>query len=146
MMKPGYLYLEKFKILGRLGQGNFGGMVYRAHNLTAVREVALKIFPRTEDPESHDRLQAEHEGARLQQLLSGDPRVTQVYEFGLDPDGDLFVEMEHVEGENLSTHITRSPLPHHVGQTVGTKQKGFVVGQALFDDLNEVVVVRLVRL
>ena len=110
MMKPGYLYLEKFKILGRLGQGNFGGMVYRARNLMAGREVALKIFPRTEDPESHDRLRAEHEGARLQQLLSGDPRVTQVYEFGLDPDGDLFVEMEHVEGENLSTHIARHPL------------------------------------
>jgi serine/threonine protein kinase len=111
MMRVGDLYLQKFKITGRLGQGNFGGMVYRAENFVAGRDVALKIFPHTEDPESRERLQAEHDGARLQQQLSGDPRVTEVYSYGLDTYGDLYVEMEHVDGENLSTRIGRGPLP-----------------------------------
>lgn len=111
MMRIGDLYLQKFKITGRLGQGNFGGMVYRAQNFVAGREVALKIFPHTEDPESRERLEAEHAGAKLQQQLSGDPRVTKVYSLGIDSYGDFYVEMEHVDGENLSTRIARGALP-----------------------------------
>ena len=83
-----------------------GGMaeVYRARDTESGAIVALKI------PHDGEEIwQAERSGASLQMELSRhDSRVPAVHEIG--DDGERFVAMEYVEGEDLSRCIKHGPL------------------------------------
>lgn len=99
-----------FRIVRYLGSGAMGE-VFLAYNELANREVAVKRVRRPPGPEGDEKILAERTGAELERRMSGvDPRVTKVYWYG-EITGDLAVEMEYVEGRDLSEILAQGPLP-----------------------------------
>src|SRR5271166_6146255 len=108
-MNPGDRY-SHYKIVRPLGRGAMGE-VYLAVDADSGAQVALKIVYKGPDAEDLEILEAERLGAELQKRVAGiDARVCAVNRYG-EIDGDLFIEMEHIEGEDLSTIVSRGALP-----------------------------------
>jgi non-specific serine/threonine protein kinase len=95
-----------YEITQRLGAGGMGE-VFRALDTRLGREVALKFLPagHQADPQSRARLINE---ARAASLLRS-PNIAVTYDLG-EHDGSIFIVMEYVEGELVSTRIARGPL------------------------------------
>ena len=107
-MNAGDLY-GQYQIIRLIGRGAMGE-VFLAHDTEAGRDVALKIVYKGPEPEDKDILDAERLGAELQRRLSGvDRRVVTVNKYG-EKSGDLFIEMEFIEGEDLSAVMARGPV------------------------------------
>jgi serine/threonine protein kinase len=99
----------KWIIRKYLGGGGMGD-VFLAMNLETSREVALKRVRRNPGPEGEEKIAAERMGAELEQRLSEiDSRVTKVYWFG-DVDGDLAIEMELIDGQDLASMLSSGPM------------------------------------
>jgi Tol biopolymer transport system component len=99
--------LGPYEILGAIGAGGMGE-VYRAHDTTLGRDVAIKILPRvfTSDPERLARFERE---ARMLAALNH-PHIGAIY--GLeDADGVRALVLELIEGETLADRIQRRRLP-----------------------------------
>lgn len=108
-MIRGQVYGE-YEIVRSLGRGAMGD-VYLAVNRETGSEIALKIV--YNDPDDAQIIEAESIGAELQKRLSGvDPRVVAVYRYG-ERNSDLFIEMEYIDGEDLSALLARGPLDPH---------------------------------
>jgi serine/threonine protein kinase len=100
---------EQYQIIRLIGRGAMGE-VFLAYDTEAQRDVALKIVYKGPEPEDQDILNAERLGAELQRRLSGaDRRVVTVNKYG-EKSGDLFIEMEFIEGEDLSAVMARGPV------------------------------------
>lgn len=99
----------KWVIRRYLGGGGMGD-VFLALNLETSAEVAVKRVRRSPGAEGDEKIAAERMGAELEQrLCSIDERVTKVFWFG-DIDGDLAIEMEYIDGEDLAARIGRGPI------------------------------------
>jgi hypothetical protein len=99
--------LGPYEVQGALGAGGMGE-VYRAHDTTLGRNVALKMLP---DLVAHDpdrRLRFEREAQTLAAL--NHPNIAQVYGFEQSAGASALV-MELVEGEDLAERIARGPIP-----------------------------------
>ena len=96
-----------YHIIERLGGGGMGE-VYLAEDQRLGRRVALKFLAShvDGDGEARERLIREAQAAAL--LRS--PHIAVTYDLA-EHDGALFIAMEYVEGELLSTRIARGPLP-----------------------------------
>jgi serine/threonine-protein kinase len=80
------------------------GEVYRAMDLTLGQSVALKFLP--EEAASNQRLLERFHGeVRVARLVSH-PNVCRVYDIG-QIEGMPFISMEYVDGEDLSSLLTR---------------------------------------
>lgn len=100
---PGSMLLGRYRILGLLGRGGMGE-VYRADDLTLGQHVALKFLP-PELAEDADRLARFRGEVRLARAVSH-PSVCRVYDIG-EADGQVFLSMEYIDGEDLSTLLRR---------------------------------------
>jgi serine/threonine protein kinase len=100
---PGTLVAERYRILGLLGRGGMGE-VYRATDLRLSQQVALKFLPEStaSDP---DILARFHNEVRIARQVSH-PNVCRVYDIG-EVDGQPYISMEYVDGENLSALLRR---------------------------------------
>jgi hypothetical protein len=99
----------RWTILQYLGGGGMGD-VFLAMNMETGAEVALKRVRRNPGPEGDEKIGAERVGAEHQQRLCEiDQRVTKVFWFG-EIDGDLAIEMEYVDGQDLASLLTAGPL------------------------------------
>ena len=99
--------LSHYEILAPLGSGGMGE-VYRARDTKLGREVAIKVLP-AELAQDEDRLRRFEREARTLALLNH-PHVAGIY--GVDQEGDVcFLALELVSGEDLSTRLSRGPLP-----------------------------------
>jgi len=99
--------LGPYTFVAPLGAGGMGE-VYRAHDSTLGRDVAIKILPShlTADPERRSRFARE---ARLLATLNH-PHIGAIY--GLeDIDGVTALILELVEGPTLADRLARGPLP-----------------------------------
>ena len=99
--------IHSYEILELLGTGGMGE-VYRAHDKTLGRDVALKLLPyeMSGDPERLRRLERE---ARMLASLN-DPRIATLY--GLEEyDGQRFLVMELVPGQTLAERVRTGALP-----------------------------------
>lgn len=95
--------LGEFEIVEVVARGGMGATVYRAHQPSLDRFVALKVLPRgePEDPEFAGRFVREaHTAAAVVH-----PNIIQVYAFG-EAGPYRYIAMELVEGGNLS-HVVR---------------------------------------
>jgi serine/threonine protein kinase len=100
-----------YQIIRPIGRGAMGD-VYLARELQSGREIALKIIQKGSDPEDQDILDAERLGAELQKRLSGlDRRVVAVHTYG-DMGADLFIEMEFIDGDDLSALMARRQITY----------------------------------
>jgi serine/threonine protein kinase/Flp pilus assembly protein TadD len=97
----------QYHIIERLGGGGMGE-VYLAQDERLGRRVALKFLAAHLDDsgEARERLIRE---ARAAALLRS-PHIAVTYDLA-EYDGALFIAMEYVEGELLSSQISRGPLP-----------------------------------
>lgn len=97
----------QYHIIERLGGGGMGE-VYLAEDQRLGRRVALKFLAShvDRDGDARERLVREAQAAAL--LRS--PHIAVTYDLA-EYDGALFIAMEFVEGEVLSTRIARGPLP-----------------------------------
>jgi eukaryotic-like serine/threonine-protein kinase len=105
-------FLQKigdYQILEKLGRGGMAD-VYLAANLTNNQRIALKLVEMGPGEEAREIVEAERLGAEFQRRLSMvDPRVPRIHACG-ELEGYLFIEMEFVEGSDLSTLIASRDL------------------------------------
>ncbi|MDQ3280377.1 MAG: protein kinase [Acidobacteriota bacterium] len=98
--------LGTYRLISRLGAGGMGE-VWRAEDTKLLRQVAIKILPEqlAKDPEWKDRFL--REARTIAQL--NHPNIATIY--SIDQQGDtLFIAMELIEGESLSSVIARGPM------------------------------------
>ncbi len=112
--------LEHFEILAHLGSGGMGS-VYRARDLRLQRDVALKLLP----AEFIDNAEALQRFRREATVLAGftHPGIAAIYSVH-DVDGAVFLALELVDGEPLSTSLAESPLPPSEIMTIATEVAG----------------------
>jgi serine/threonine protein kinase len=94
----------RYKIVAKLGEGGMGA-VYRGEQLSLKRAVAVKLLrpELSADPMLLRRFNAEAEAvAKL-----GHPNTVNIYDFGQDSDGALFIAMEFIEGRSLRSAIAK---------------------------------------
>ena len=100
---PGTLLAGRFRIVAPLGRGGMGE-VYRADDLKLGQTVALKFLP---EGLMHDpaRLAQFHNEVRVARTISH-RNICRTYDIG-DADGQPFLTMEYVDGEDLSSLLRR---------------------------------------
>ncbi len=94
--------LGRYHVDARLGAGGMG-VVYRAHDQVLQRDVAIKVLSSQSD--AAGRLLQE---ARSVSALNH-PHICTVHEVG-EHDGHMFIVMEFIDGEPLSTRVERGAL------------------------------------
>jgi serine/threonine protein kinase/tetratricopeptide (TPR) repeat protein len=98
--------IAHYRVVSKLGEGGMG-VVYAATDERLNRLVALKMVRGTsQDPRSRERLWLE---ARAAASVSH-PNVCQLYEIG-EANGEVFIAMELLDGEPLSSRLARGALP-----------------------------------
>jgi serine/threonine-protein kinase len=102
-LPPGHMLGTRFRIVELLGIGGMGE-VYCAEDLELGQTVAIKRLPRelAAEPAWLDRLR--HEVRIARQITH--PNVCRVYDIH-EADGEHFLSMEFVDGENLRTLLRR---------------------------------------
>ena len=100
---PGTILAERYRIVGLLGRGGMGE-VYRAEDLKLSHPVALKFLPNhlLTDGAALARF---HREVRVARQVSH-KNVCRVYDIG-EIDGQHFLSMEFVKGEELSSLLRR---------------------------------------
>ncbi|WP_448222907.1 serine/threonine-protein kinase [Gordonia iterans] len=99
--------LGPYRLVRRIGRGGMGE-VYEAVDTVKDRTVALKLLPPhlADDDEFRTRFLRESQtAARL-----NDPHVIPIHDYG-EIDGQLYLDMRIVDGEDLRALIGRGPLP-----------------------------------
>ena len=100
---PGVVLKERYRIIGLLGRGGMGE-VYRADDLRLGQAVALKFLPPGLGRDAQ-RLAQFHTEVRTARQVSH-PNICRVYDIG-EAEGQLFLSMEFVDGEDLSASLRR---------------------------------------
>ena len=100
---PGTTVADRYRVVALLGRGGMGE-VYRADDLKLGQQVALKFLPGrlVDTDESVQRL---YDEARMARKVSH-PNVCRVFDVG-ETDGQHYVSMEYVDGEDLSSLLRR---------------------------------------
>ncbi len=104
---PGTMLADRYRIVGLLGRGGMGE-VYRADDLKLRQPVALKFLPQalSQDPKKLERFLHE---VRVARQVSH-PNVCRVYDIS-EADGQHFISMEYVDGDDLSVVLRRMGRP-----------------------------------
>ncbi len=101
--------IGEYQILEKLGRGGMAD-VYLAFDSKNNRRVALKLVEHGAGEDAQEIVAAERLGAELQaQLGTIEERVPAIHSFG-DRDGFLCIDMEYVEGQDLSEIIRSGAL------------------------------------
>src|SRR5947209_5434146 len=103
-MQAGQIFQQRYRIQCEVGRGSFG-IVYAADDLQSGQTVAIKIllpWVRGDEGLRH-RLKRE---ARLTRMLTS-PHAVRILDLDETPDGDLYIVMEFLDGEELNMLLTR---------------------------------------
>ena len=96
-----------YEITGAIGAGGMGE-VFRARDTKLNRDVAIKVLP-AEFAKDHERVARFKREAQILASLNH-PNIAAIY--GIEEgEGAIALAMELVEGEDLSAHIARGPMP-----------------------------------
>jgi serine/threonine-protein kinase len=110
---PGELLAGRYRVVAPLGRGGMGE-VYRVDDLALGQPVALKFLPQHLASEA-DRLTRFRKEVAAARAVSH-PNVCRVYDLGELGDGQLFLAMEYIDGEDLASLLRRvGRLPEEKG-------------------------------
>lgn len=99
--EPGDVIAGRYRIDELLGEGGMGA-VFRATQLGLLRAVAVKvILPERDNARTHERFERE---ARVAAAMRHDGLVD-VYDFGVDSNGSLYLVMELLLGTSLTSFV-----------------------------------------
>jgi len=99
----------RYRIQTKLGEGGMGA-VYRAEQISLKRRCAVKLL-RPELSADAGLVRRFNAEAELAAKLSH-PNTVNIYDFGQDVDGTLFIAMEYIEGRSLRQVMNaEGPLP-----------------------------------
>ena len=99
---------ERYRIVSRIGVGGMGA-VYRAEHTMMRRDLAIKVLlPELGGKEEFAR-RFEREAESASRLAH--PNIISVTDFGHMTDGSLFLVMEFLAGQSLSSAIASGPIP-----------------------------------
>jgi serine/threonine protein kinase len=99
----------RYRMLAKLGEGGMGA-VFRAEQISLKRTVAVKLL-RPEVLGNQLLLRRFNAEAEAVAKLNH-PNTVNIYDFGQDTDGTLFIAMEFIEGRSLRSVIqSEAPLP-----------------------------------
>lgn len=98
--------ISHYRLIELVGRGGTG-QVWKAEDLSLNRTVAIKLLTEelTGDRDAKERIQSE---ARMAAAFNH-PNIAAVYELG-EYEGNVYITMEWVEGENLKSRIARGRL------------------------------------
>ncbi len=99
-------HLSHYRVLEKIGSGGMG-VVYRAHDETLDRDVALKVLPSGMLSDETARRRFRREALSLAKL--NHPHIGGVYEFGSESAVD-FLAMELVSGVTLDARLAAGPM------------------------------------
>jgi len=101
-LRPGQIVSDRFEITRKIGEGGMG-IVYEAHDRKRDHRIALKFakagFQRLLSPELEGALSVRHPNICL---------VNQIHDTEIDGAVVDFIAMEFVDGEPLSSYLSRS--------------------------------------
>jgi len=92
----------RYRMLAKLGEGGMGA-VFRAEQISLRRTVAVKLL-RPDILGNQMLLRRFNAEAEAVAKLSH-PNTVNIYDFGQDTDGTLFIAMEYIEGRSLRTVV-----------------------------------------
>lgn len=101
----GSVVADRYHILKKLGEGGMG-QVYLAEHVKMGRKSALKVMNpgMNQDPDAIARFNREASNAsRLNH-----PNICAIYDFGETPDGLIYLAMEFIEGQSLTSLVEKS--------------------------------------
>ncbi len=97
----------RYLVLATLGSGGMG-VVFTAYDPQLDRKVALKLLRANLGVNAKEaRARLKREAQAIAQL--NHPNVVAVYDVGTTDDGDVYIAMEFVEGDTLSTWLKKWP-------------------------------------
>ena len=126
----GTVMAGRFRVLHKLGAGGMG-TVYLAEQIRLGRRCALKVLSPMREQDGDAVAHFEREAANASRI--NHPNVAAVYDFGEAADGRLFLAMEYIDGEPLTSLAEREgPLPpHRVADIVRQVANGLEAAHAL---------------
>jgi len=99
----------RYRVIKKLGEGGMGA-VFRAEQISLKRACAVKLL-RPGLAANQQMLRRFNAEAEAVAKLSH-PNTVNIYDFGQDTDGTLFIAMEYVEGSSLRDVLQKeAPLP-----------------------------------
>jgi len=105
--EPGTRLGTRYRVVGLLGRGGMGE-VYRADDLELSQSVALKFLPDKVARNAGDLARLRQEVRIARQIAH--PNVCRTYDIA-EADGQVFVVMEYVDGEDLASVLRRLGRP-----------------------------------
>ena len=96
---------QRYKILEPLGGGG-AGEVYKAHDQIMAQDVALKFLALGQTGGDPTRSRFVSEVAMAREVAH--PNVVRVYDIGQLADGEVFISMEFIDGEDLASLLRRA--------------------------------------
>jgi len=102
LIEPGTIVAERYEVVCRIGEGGMGE-VHEARHVDIGKRVAIKFLSRdfTDDEQTMKRF---HQEAKIAGNL-GHENICEVLDYGKTADGQPFIVMELLEGENLADAI-----------------------------------------
>lgn len=99
-LAPGTMLGERYRIVSMLGRGGMGE-VYRADDLKLGQSVALKFMRRRAGGSARELVDEVRIGRQISH-----PNICRLYDIA-EVDGQIFITMEFVDGEDLSSLLRR---------------------------------------
>ena len=99
--------LDHFHIVEQIGAGGMG-VVYRAHDQSLDRDLALKVLPPGTLADDNARKRFRSEALALSRL--NHPNICTIHQVG-EAEGHTYIAMEYVEGRPLSDLVSQSRVP-----------------------------------
>ncbi|MET0344076.1 MAG: serine/threonine-protein kinase [Polyangiales bacterium] len=106
--KPELPRYGSYRIVGALGRGGVGAVYVGEHVLIGKR-VAIKVLL-PELSRSREVVARFFHEARSAASIQ-DPGIVEVFDFGYDGDGNAYIAMELLHGENLAARLAARPRP-----------------------------------